>query len=393
MITRHIESEIAQLQQEFPIVAILGPRQSGKTTLAKKLFSEYEYVSLEDYDIRDFATADPRGFLNRFSRQVIFDEIQRAPKLMNYLQTHVDMLEERGTIIITGSHNFLLMEQITQSLAGRVGLVKLLPFSTKELFSEPSDFTQLSKDEILFSGLYPRIYDQHIRPMAFYRNYISTYVEKDVRQIISITNLDKFSLFLKLLAARTGQELNISAISEACGVAHNTITQWISVLEASFIIYLLRPYYKNYNKRLVKRPKLYFLDTGLVCNLLGIKSAQELSLHHIKGSLFETFVVSELLKGSYNSGETYNLYFWRDNHRKEIDLIIDTGTEQKAVEIKSSETFRVSYLAGLQYWQGLSGVPDNQLYVVYGGETHMKREGFSVVAWQDIYGQLIDNYG
>ncbi len=235
MITRHIEQEVLQLQYEFPIVAILGPRQSGKTTLARKLFPRYEYVSLEDFDMRDFAMNDPRGFLNRFSKQVIFDEIQRVPDLMNYLQTHVDNLQENGSVIITGSHNFLLMEQIAQPLAGRVGLVKLLPFSVKELLSGSPEFSAYSLDEALFKGFYPRIYDQNIRPRTFYHNYISTYVEKDVRHIQAITNLNKFSLFLKMIAARTGQELNFTAISESCGIRlFNGFLSWKQALLSIF---------------------------------------------------------------------------------------------------------------------------------------------------------------
>jgi hypothetical protein len=381
MIARQLESELILLKDEFPIIAILGPRQSGKTTIARKLFSTFEYVSFEDYDIREFAENDPRGFLNRFSQEVIFDEIQRVPRLISYLQTHVDRSGKNGKVVITGSHNFLLMEQITQSLAGRVGITKLLPFSMQEL----NGIITPSKDEIMFNGLYPRIYDQNIRPESFYRNYISTYIEKDIRQIKKVTDLDKFTRFIRLLAARTGQELVYSAISEECGVANNTVIEWVSVLEASFLIYLLRPYHKNYNKRLVKRPKIYFLDTGLVCNLLGIKSKDELALHYLRGNIFETYVISEILKSSFNTGERFDMYFWRDNHRKEIDLIIDSGLEQRGVEIKSSETFNEKFLSGLKYWQQLSGVDSKSLFLLYGGDQEMMRNGISVVSWKNVY--------
>jgi hypothetical protein len=312
---------------------------------------------------------------------VIFDEIQRVPRLISYLQTHVDRSGKNGKVVITGSHNFLLMEQITQSLAGRVGITKLLPFSMQEL----NGIITPSKDEIMFNGLYPRIYDQNIRPESFYRNYISTYIEKDIRQIKKVTDLDKFTRFIRLLAARTGQELVYSAISEECGVANNTVIEWVSVLEASFLIYLLRPYHKNYNKRLVKRPKIYFLDTGLVCNLLGIKSKDELALHYLRGNIFETYVISEILKSSFNTGERFDMYFWRDNHRKEIDLIIDSGLEQRGVEIKSSETFNEKFLSGLKYWQQLSGVDSKSLFLLYGGDQEMMRNGISVVSWKNVY--------
>jgi len=242
-----------------------------------------------------------------------------------------------------------------------------------------------SKDEIMFKGLYPRIYDQNIRPESFYRNYISTYIEKDIRQIKKVTDLDKFTRFIRLLAARTGQELVYSAISEECGVTNNTVIEWVSVLEASFLIYLLRPYHKNYNKRLVKRSKIYFLDTGLVCNLLGIKSKEELALHYLRGNIFETFVISEILKSSFNPGERFDMYFWRDNYRKEIDLIIDSGLEQRGVEIKSSETFSEKFLSGLKYWQQLSQADSKFLYLLYGGDQEMLRDGIGIVSWKNVY--------
>ncbi|WP_319560281.1 ATP-binding protein [Marispirochaeta sp.] len=384
MIDRQIEDEINVLKNEFPIVAILGPRQSGKTTLSRKIFSDYEYVSFEDYDVYEFAESDPRGFLNRYSENVIFDEIQRNHKMISYLQTHVDKLKKNGKIVITGSHNFLLMEQISQSLAGRVGITKLLPFSIKEIKD-----LKIDKNELIFKGFYPRIYDQNIRAEVFYKNYISTYIEKDIRQLKNVNKLDVFIKFMKILAGRTGQEINYKTIGEDCGVSHATIMEWISILEASFIVYRLRPFYNNYNKRLVKSPKLYFTDTGLVCSLLGIRKKEELDYHFLKGSIFETFIINEVMKANYNQGEKYEIYFWRDNHKKEIDLIIDFGMKKYGIEIKSSETINEKYFDGLKYWNELTGIDKENMYLIYGGKENMVRNDMNVISWDNIFDGII----
>ncbi len=386
MIDRQIEKEINILKNEFPIIAILGPRQSGKTTLSQKIFSNYEYISFEDYDVYEFAESDPRGFLNRYSENVIFDEIQRNPKLISYLQTHVDKLKKNGRIVITGSHNFLLMEQISQSLAGRVGISKLLPFSIKEI-----DKLKIDKNELIFKGFYPRIYDQNIRADVFYKNYISTYIEKDLRQLKKVMKLEVFIKFMKILAGRTGQELNLKTIGEDCGVSHATIIEWISILETSFIIYRLKPFYNNYNKRLVKSPKIYFTDTGLVCSLLGIRKKEELDYHFLKGNIFETFIINEVIKANYNVGEKYELYYWRDNHKKEIDLIIDFGIKKYGIEIKSSETVNEKHFDGLKYWSELSKIDKENMYLIYGGNENLKRNGMNVVSWNNIYDGIVKN--
>ena len=384
MIDREIEKEILTLRREFPILAILGPRQSGKTTLSKKVFPNYDYVSLEDIDNREFAQNDPRGFLSRFSTNIVFDEIQRVPQLISYLQTHADQQNENGRIVITGSHNFLLMEQISQSLAGRVGIVTLLPFTASEL----NPYGR-SLNELLYSGMYPRIHDQQIRPEVFYKNYISTYIEKDVRQIKRITDLDAFMNFIRILAGRTGQVLNLSAISEDCGISHNTVKEWISVLEASFIIFRVQPYHKNFNKRLVKNPKIYFYDTGLVCNLLGIRKQAEIDYHFLKGSIFETFILSEVVKYNYNYGKKLQLYYWRDNHQKELDLIIDFGANHYAIEIKSSQTIQEKYFEGLKYWMKISGAEPAALFLVYAGQEAFARNRMNVVGWNQIREKII----
>jgi len=374
------------LKNEFPVVAIVGPRQSGKTVLSKKIFSDYEYISLEDIDHREFAQNDPRGFLERYHSNIIFDEIQRVPDLISYLQTHADNQRENGRIIITGSHNFLLMEYISQSLAGRVGIAKLMPFTVSESAQHAG-----SLNDVLYTGMYPRIYDQNIRPEAFYKNYISTYVEKDVRHIKRITNLDDFLKFIRILAGRTGQELNLSALGEECGISHNTAKEWISVLEASFLIYKLQPYHKNYNKRIVKNPKVYFSDTGLVCNLLGIRKRDEIDYHFLKGNIFETFVVNEFIKYNFNFGEKLQLYYWRDNHQKEIDLIVDIGTQHYGVEIKSGKTLQEKYFDGLAYWAKLSGTRPSSLFLIYGGQENLVRNQMNVVSWKDIKEKAVLN--
>ena len=386
MIDRQLEKELHLLKSEFPIVAILGPRQSGKTTISQKVFPDYEYVTLEDIDHREFAQNDPRGFLDRYKEKVILDEIQRVPLLMSYLQSHVDKMKENGKIIITGSHNFLLMEQISQSLAGRVGITKLFPFSYKELAETENDI-----NEIIYKGSYPRIYDQGIRPEVFYKNYISTYIEKDIRQIKQIAKIDDFLKFIKILAGRTGQELNTNSISDECGVSHNTIKEWISVLEASFIVYRLRPFHKNYNKRIVKNPKIYFTDTGLVCSLLGIRKKEELEYHFLKGSLFETYVVNEFIKYNFNFGEKFDLYFWRDNHKKEIDIIMDLGSRQKVFEVKSSKTVQEKFFDTLKYWHSLSETELENLYLIYGGEENHRRNGMNVLSWNNIFSGAVED--
>lgn len=298
----------------------------------------------------------------------------------------MDKLKKNGRIVITGSHNFLLMEQISQSLAGRVGISKLLPFSIKEIKK-----LKIDKNELIFKGFYPRIYDQDIRAEVFYKNYISTYIEKDLRQLKKVMKLEAFVKFMKILAGRTGQELNLKTIGEDCGVSHATIIEWISILETSFIIYRLKPFYNNYNKRLVKSPKIYFTDTGLVCSLLGIRKKEELDYHFLKGNIFQTFIINEVIKANYNIGEKYELYYWRDNHKKEIDLIIDFGIKKYGIEIKSSETVYENYFDGLKYWSELSKFDKENMYLIYGGKENQKRNEMNVVSWENIYDGIVKN--
>lgn len=381
MIRREISEKVLQYSNQYPVITITGPRQSGKTTLSRMLFDKKQYVSLEDIDERIFAQNDPRGFLNRFPEGAIIDEIQRVPDLISYIQTIVDEKQAEGMFILTGSQQFELLENISQSLAGRTALVKLLPFSLNEAYQPPGESPLL--DEVLYTGFYPRIFDKQLNPTEAMQFYVNTYIERDLRKLINIKDLSKFEIFLKMCAGRTGQILNLSSISNDCGINHNTVKSWLSVLEASYIIKLLKPYYKNFNKRLIKSPKLYFLDTGLVCFLLNILNKDQLMLHPVKGALFETFVVSEILKARFNSGKPDNLYYFRDNMGNEVDLICDYGQKVVQIEIKSGQTIAEDFFKGLAYFSKLHGNISNS-YIIYGGDNSFSRNNAQIVKWADI---------
>ena len=379
MITRKIEDELKIISKEFPIIAVLGPRQAGKSTLVKMFYKNYDYISFEDPDIRERVLEDPRSFLIKYPKCIIYDEIQRVPSFLSYLQTHVDSGIEPGMIIITGSHNYLLMESISQSLAGRVGIVKLLPLS----YSEIGLFNKQTMEETVFKGSYPGLYNRNIRPVSFFGEYLETYIERDVRLIKNILSYDTFSLFLRILAGRTGQILNLKSIADDCGISSNTIKSWISVLETSFIVYRLKPYYKNYKKQIIKNPKIFFYDTGLVCFLLGIRSVEQLETHYLRGSIIETFLISEFIKASYNRNIPLNFYYWRNNHQKEIDLIIDDG-KMHAFEMKSSKTIRREYFKTLNFWQELTHTPSSSCTLVYAGEENDLYSNMQVLSWNSI---------
>jgi uncharacterized protein len=341
MISRDLAIKAQSLSEKFPVVAITGPRQSGKSTLIKSLFADKPYVSLEDLDMRLLAETDPRGFLSNYPNGAVLDEVQRVPSLFSYIQTITDAKNETGMFILSGSQNFLLMQNIAQSLAGRVALLKLLPFSYEEL--KTTEFNNNVVDEVLFKGFYPRLYDKKIDPIDYYPNYIKTYLERDVRTLKNINDLSQFTRFMKLCAARIGTVLNYSSLANDCGVAVNTIKAWIGVLEASYVVYLLPPYYQNFNKRLVKSPKIYFYDTGLASALLGIQTSEQLSTHFLRGGLFENLIISEVLKFYYNQGQDAPCYFWQDQTGKEIDLIVEMPHTIKAFEIKSSMTLNKEF--------------------------------------------------
>lgn len=386
MFERIISHKLKVLVTQYPIVAITGPRQSGKTTLVKHVFPERPYVSLEDPDIREFASTDPRGFLSTYPVGTILDEIQRAPELFSYLQTRVDEIGREGLYILTGSFNLGLMEGISQSLAGRVALLNLLPLSLLELARANQEPKTLQN--LLFTGLYPRIHDKKISPHEWYANYVSTYLEKDVRMVTKVTDLGRFQRFIKMCAARSGQILNLSALGDDCGITHNTAGAWLSVLQAGFIVFLLRPHYKNFNKRLIKRPKLYFHDPGLLCYLLGIDTPQSLAIHAFRGHIFETWVVGELLKGRFNRGLKENIYFWRDNVGHEVDCLIDRGMTLIPVEIKSGETVTRDFFKGLNYWYKISESPSGEGYLIYGGDMDQKRKEGHVLGWRSFVKKL-----
>lgn len=380
MIPRLAQKTLRTLAKEFKIVGVVGPRQSGKTTLVRFTFPEMPYVNLEDPDRRAFAQEDPRGFLNGYQDGAVFDEIQRCPDLFPYLQGIVDETGRVGHFILTGSQHFGLMEQVSQSLAGRVGFLELLPFSFMELEAErlvPESF-----DQLLFSGAYPPIFDPGAAPERWYNAYISTYLERDVRQIVNIRDLSAFQRFLKLCAANVGQLLNTSRIGADCGVNHSTVRTWLNVLEVSGIVCLLRPHFKNFRRRLVKTPKIYFTDTGLCARLLGIESYAHVSSHPLRGALFENWVIVEALKMRLNQGKESNLYFWRNHIGQEIDLIADHGAKLMPVEIKSGQTIARDWLKKLDAWMDLAGSASEPAWLVYGGEESYLRSGIHVLSWR-----------
>ena len=380
MIPRVLGDKLKQAMTKFPVVALMGPRQSGKTTLAKHLFPELRYASLEDLDVQVFAKEDPRGFLRAYSAGAILDEAQRVPELFSYLQGVVDETNQPGQFLLTGSQNFLLHAKVSQSLAGRVYLARLLPLSLEELRLTEYAFEEY--EEALYRGFYPRIYDAQLAPVDWYPSYVQTYIERDVRQIKNITDLSTFQRFLKMCAGRIGQLLNLSALALECGITHNTAKAWLSVLEASFIVFLVMPFHKNFNKRLVKMPKLYFYDTGLACSLLGIEDVQQLVLHHQKGALFECMIVSELYKYRYHRGAMPNCYFWRDKVGHEIDCIIESGASVAAVEVKAGKTVVPDFFKELNYWHKLAGAETHAAYVIYGGDQAQQRRAGKVLSWQ-----------
>jgi uncharacterized protein len=389
IIERDIGAQITERSRKYPVISITGPRQSGKTTLAKYLFPDYEYVSLERPDWRRQAEEDPNRFLRSYRDGVILDEVQRVPELFSYIQFMVDESQKPGQFILTGSQNFLLLEQISQSLAGRIAIFRLLPFSMPELSSSPYDHQEI--DTYLFSGAYPPVYDRGYEPHSWYMDYIQTYLERDVRSIRNVTDLSLFQKFLALCAGRVGQLLNLNSLANECGINHRTASDWISVLEASYLVFRLQPFHENFNKRVVKQYKLFFFDSGLLCALLGLNDAGQLDQHYLRGNIFESFVVSELVKARWLAGPSGNGYFWRDNHGHEIDYLQETPDGFVPVEIKSGETIQPQMFKGLNYWAKLTGEPADRGYLVYGGKEKQNRKNGQVIGWPWL-AEVLKNY-
>lgn len=388
MIKRHIESEFIQLLAEYPIVTILGPRQAGKTTLARQLLSDYDYVNLEHPETRDFARDDPKAFLAQYSGNVIFDEIQRLPELLSYLQVAVDNQRENGRYVLTGSHQLALREAIAQSLAGRTAILHLLPFSIAELRENNLGFEKA--EDYIYQGFLPRIYDQQQRPTQAYANYYQTYVERDVRQLINLKDVAQFQKFMKLLAGRVGQLMDYSSLAGDVGVSATTIKHWLSILEASFIIYKLVPYFENFGKRVIKTSKYYFVDTGLLCFLLGIENPAQVGRDPLIGQLFENLVVMDFVKNLYNKGKLDSLYFFRDSNGLEADLLFPQGRQLIPIEIKSSSTYKPELLRGLKRIMELSPQMTNGC-LIYAGDSKQFSNGINAFRFDNLNVFLIDN--
>ncbi len=380
-IKRTIFQELMDSAGSYPVVTVIGPRQSGKTTLVRMAFPNKTYVSLENPDIRSFALEDPRQFLEQYSDGAIIDEIQRVPSLLSYLQEIVDAQDRTGLFILTGSHQLLLQEEITQSLAGRTGILRLLPLSLQEL--EQIGINH-NLDEQLFYGFYPRIYKHSIQPQRFYRDYVQTYIERDVKLMVNIKELNQFQRFLSLCATRIGQLIDYTHLANELGISRHTVKTWLSILKASFIIDMLPPYFENLGKRIIKSSKLYFNDVGLACYLLGIRSAEHILHHPLRGSLFENLVISEITKQRLNKGEESSLYFYRNNNQVEVDLIFQQGLDLIAVEIKSSKTFHKDFLKGLIYFKELAAQYQVKGYLVYSGDHEQKLGDVHVLNYNNV---------
>ena len=380
MIVRILEKKARELLEKYPILTITGPRQSGKTTLIKKIADELPYINLEQPDIRSLATSDPKSFINNYKDGAILDEIQNVPDLFSYLQVISDANPD-SKFILSGSQNFQLLEGISQSLAGRTALLKLLPFSVPEIKNGYKEMGTVW--EMIYKGFYPRLYEKDIAPADFYPFYIQTYIERDIRQLINVKDLSRFIVFLKICAGRCGQVINYTSIANDVGISPNTAKDWLSALEASYIIYKLQPHHKNFNKRLTKQSKLYFYDTGLACSLLQIENTEQLKTHYLKGGLFENFVITEFIKRYANQGKEQHLYFWQDHKGTEIDLLIDKGQDITPIEIKAGETSNASYFDNLKYWSSLAK-KDNDSHVIYSGNDSLSLQNGQLWSWMDM---------
>lgn len=385
LVQRHAAATLQQLAAGFPVLAITGPRQSGKTTLARAVFADLPYINLEDPDTRELALSDPRRFLARHAEGAILDEAQRAPALLSYLLGIADAATRMGRWVLTGSQQFGLMDGIGQSLAGRVGMLTLLPLAWREQF-EAAPQTQPTLEAVLWRGGYPALHAAHRQPVPahWFAAYLATYVERDVRQLLNITNLLTFQRFMAMCAARSAQLLNLNSLAGDCGISQPTARQWLTVLQASHLVALVPPYHRNFGKRLVKTPKLYYLDTGLLCHLLRIASAEELQVHAARGAVFETWAVAEALKHRHNRALPPDLYFWRDNHGLEVDLVFEHAGRLHSVECKSGTTYVPDWLKAPQRWREAAGPQAAAPLLLYGGENSHEREDHRVLSWRDL---------
>lgn len=379
MLPRNATPTLLKLASWYPVVIVTGPRQSGKTTLCRAVFPDKPYVSLEDPDLREFAATDPRAFLRQHTEGAILDEAQRVPELLSYLQSAVDADPRPGRYILTGSQQFGLLSGVSQSLAGRAGALTLLSFTLNELAAQ---YPPATIESLLWTGLYPPVYDRGVPPDVWYRDYTLTYIERDVRQLVNVRDLGLFQRFVRMSAARTGQVLNLSSLAADCGITHNTARAWLTVLQASHLVMLLPPYHRNFGKRLTKAPKLYFLDSGLACYLLGITRPETLVTHAMRGALFETWVVSEFLKAAHNAGTTPNLWFWRNRAGHEVDLLTEKAGGLKAIEIKAGMTLAADWFDGLERFGRLA--PEAHRLLIYAGESSQTRSHSRVVDWRHI---------
>ncbi len=381
LIKRKILNELKQSAKEYPVVTIIGPRQAGKTTLARYAFPDHDYCNLENPDLRELAKNDPNAFFVKFPGDCIIDEIQRVPTLLSYIQVRVDDDDSKGRYILTGSHQLELHQSIAQSLVGRTSILKLLPLSIQEL--RDSKIEQ-DKFEYIYKGFLPRIYKDNLNPTRAYRNYYETYIERDVRQIINLKELSSFEKFLRLLAGRVGQVVNLSSLANDTGVSGNTLKSWLSVLEASFITFQLYPYFENFGKRVIKSSKIYFTDTGLLSYLLGIEKVSQLERDPLFGNIFENLVILEAIKDRYNQGLDHNLYFFRTTKGNELDLIYKKGRELVPIEIKSSMTFNKSFLKGITFFNEISKNKSTG-FVIFAGEMDYQSDDYSLINFLDVH--------
>jgi predicted AAA+ superfamily ATPase len=381
-IPRQLEASVRTLIGKYPILAITGPRQSGKTTMLRQMFPDYTYLSLEDPDIRAFASSDTRGFLSHYGQQVIIDEAQQVPALFSYLQTIVDQVDTMGQYILSGSQNFHLMKQITQSLAGRVAIFRMFPFDLTELASTP--FGPQDMYQAMLRGFYPALYSRDIPSKQFYANYVQTYVQRDVSQLIAIMDLRAFKNFLGLCAARAGQLLSLNNLANECGISQPTAKAWLSALESSYIVFLLYPWHQNFNKRITKTPKLYFYDTGLLSFLLKLSDTSNLITSNVKGALFENMMVAEYFKITYHRNQIPDAWFWRDSSGNEIDLLVQGEEGFIASELKATQTIYPHLFKGLNYFAELSkyNLVKN---LVYGGDLNYVQAGINIKSWKNAF--------